>query len=246
MLANRKIIRSGLCSLLGLNSFACSPRDKLDFLEFYSKIPLKNVNQLQVNEENRYRTIIEEDEESGIGELRSLSMNPVDEEAWLYLGKEKIWVEVGKKATFRYVKLDVPYIISLINKFDDITFYHFHPSEIRWPFNVVQSTQEALPSSDDINNTIVGSVKFYGMHPNGRYRDRVCSLFGIVETSLTKEGIAYFSRRISEAEEYSGELRKKIDDCSTKSESPLKEIEEMIKRANSDKYIAFKFTPYLE
>ena len=97
----------------------------------------KVINDLVVNNRNKFKTVIYESEAEGILEMRKLIARSQIEESWVYLPQQKKWIEIGhneeaeKKIDKRYItkaKLDVHLLDKLMSEDNDMVLYHFHPS----------------------------------------------------------------------------------------------------------------------
>ncbi len=95
------------------------------------------IDELVVNNRNKYKTVIYENEEEGIAEMRKLIANSQTEESWVFLPNQEKWIEIGhneeaeKKIDKRYItkaKLDVQLLDKLMNENNNMVLYHFHPS----------------------------------------------------------------------------------------------------------------------
>ncbi len=183
----------------------------------------KVINELVVNNRNKFKTVIYESETEGILEMRKLIANSQIEESWVYLPNRKKWIEIGhneeaeKKIDKRYItkaKLDVQLLDKLMSEDNNMALYHFHPShslsledKIRRrkksdsPMNDKEIEKErikllirsAYPSRSDLLNMIGNSMEFFERNAEGNITFKVCSQYGITEYHLTDEGMAYLS-----------------------------------------------------
>ncbi len=179
------------------------------------------INELVVNNKNQYKTIIYENEEEGILEMRKLIETSQIEESWAYLPHHEKWIEIGyseeseKKIDEKYItkaKLDIQFLDELMNENNNMILYHFHPSyslsledkikERRKngsPMNDNEIKKErtrlliksAYPSRSDLMNMIGNSTEFLERNSDGNITFKVCSHYGITEYRLTDEGMAY-------------------------------------------------------
>lgn len=97
-------------------------------------------DKLAVNQTD-VRQIVPQNEEEGIQDMRKLVSSSPLEEAWVYLPKDELWVEIGKESRppgmcieqeFRFFQLttvlDVEFMHDLPSAgYDEIIVYHFHP-----------------------------------------------------------------------------------------------------------------------
>jgi len=179
------------------------------------------INELVVNNKNQYKTVIYENENEGILEMRKLIESSQIEESWAYLPHQEKWIEIGyneeseKKINESYItkaKLDIQFLDGLMNENNNMILYHFHPSyclsledKIKKrekndsPMNDNEIEKErirlliksAYPSRSDLLNMIGNSSEFFKRNPDGNITFKVCSHYGITEYRLTDEGMAY-------------------------------------------------------
>lgn len=181
------------------------------------------VNNLVVNNQNKYRTAIHKNEEEGILEMRQLINTSLIEECWIFLPHKGKWIEIGigeepeKKVDWRYltkVRLDVQFMDKLMAENNNMVVYHFHPShslcleekiierkEAGSPMNVQELEKErtrylvesAHPSKSDLMNMIVNSMEFFKRNLDGNITFKIGSHYGVTEYHLTENGRAYFN-----------------------------------------------------
>ncbi|ODS33139.1 MAG: hypothetical protein SCARUB_01763 [Candidatus Scalindua rubra] len=181
------------------------------------------INNLVVNNKNKFRTIIYKNEEEGILEMRKLINTSEIEESWTFLPHQEKWIEIGineeseRKINGNYITktgLDVQLLDELIIGNKDMVVYHFHPShslhledEIkeRNEKGLTMNDQEiekekikfliksAYPSKSDLMNMIGNSIEFFEKNPNGNITFKIGSYYGITEYYLTEEGRTYFN-----------------------------------------------------
>ena len=179
------------------------------------------INELVVNNKNQYKTVIYENEEEGILEMRKLIETSQIEESWAYLPRQEKWIEIGyneeseKKIDESYItkaKLDIQFLDELMNENNNMIIYHFHPSyslsledKIKRrkkngsPMNDNEIKKErtrlliksAYPSRSDLMNMIGNSTEFFERNSDGHITFKVCSHYGITEYRLTDEGMEY-------------------------------------------------------
>ena len=180
--------------------------------------------ELVVNVDNRYRSIVYKNEKRGIADMRNLLHSSRMEECWLYLPREKKWIEIGrgeapeKKLDNRYVtkvNLDVRFMEGLMAEYSLLVLYHIHPSytllledkmkagrENSHTMNANEREKErvlflmrrAFPSEQDLRNMIENTMVFYAANPQGNITFKICSYYGITEYKLTEKGRIYFAR----------------------------------------------------
>ena len=179
------------------------------------------INELVVNNKNQYKTIIYENENEGISEMRKLIESSQVEESWVYLPHQEKWIEIGyneeseKKIDESYItkaKLDIQFLDGLMNENNNMILYHFHTSyslsledKIKKrekdgsPMNDNEIEKErirlliksAYPSRSDLLNMIGNSMEFFERNSDGNITFKVCSHYGITEYRLADEGMAY-------------------------------------------------------
>ena len=180
------------------------------------------INELVVNNKNKYKTVIYENEEEGISEMRKLISNSQIEECWTYLPHHEKWIEIGymeeaeRKINDRYItksRLDVQFMDRLMNENNNMAVYHFHSSyclsfedkikerrEKGLPMNDNEIEKErirfliksAYPSISDLMNMVVNSMEFFERNPDGNITFKIGSHYGITEYNLTAEGREHF------------------------------------------------------
>jgi hypothetical protein len=180
------------------------------------------INELVVNNKNKYKTVIYENEEEGISEMRKLISNSQIEESWTYLPHQEKWIEIGyneeseRKIKENYItksRLDVQFIDELMNENSNMAVYHFHSSyclsledKIKerigngLPMNDSEIEKErirfliksAYPSRSDLMNMIGNSMEFFERNPDGNITFKIGSHYGITEYNLTAEGRKHF------------------------------------------------------
>jgi hypothetical protein len=181
------------------------------------------IDELVVNNRNKFKTVIFESEAEGIPEMRKLIASSQIEESWAYLPHREKWIEIGhneeaeKKIDKRYItkaELDVQLLNELMSEGHNIVLYHFHPShslsledKIRKreeggsPMNDREIEREriklliksAYPSRSDLLNMIGNTMEFFERNSEGNITFKVCSHYGITEYYLTDEGMAHLS-----------------------------------------------------
>ncbi len=179
----------------------------------------KVIDDLVVNNKNKFKTVIYESEAEGISEMKKLLANSLIEESWAYLPQHKKWFEIGhneeaeKKIDKSYITkavLDIQLLDKLINENNNMVLYHFHPShslsledkinkreERGTPMNDKEIEKErvklliksAYPSKSDLLSMIGNSMEFFERNAEGNITFKVCSHYGITEYYLTDEGI---------------------------------------------------------
>ncbi|MGR3174140.1 MAG: hypothetical protein ACUZ8N_06020 [Candidatus Scalindua sp.] len=179
------------------------------------------INELVVNNKNQYKTVIYEDENEGISEMRKLIESSQIEESWAYLPHQEKWIEIGydeeseKKINENYItkaKLDIQFLDGLMDENNNMILYHFHTSyclsledkikereENGSPMNDNEIEKEriksliksAYPSRSDLLNMIGNSTEFFERNSDGNITFKLCSHYGITEYRLTDEGMVY-------------------------------------------------------
>jgi len=181
------------------------------------------IDELVVNNRNKFKTVIFESEAEGVSEMRKLIASSLIEESWAYLPQRKKWIEIGhneeaeQKVDKRYItkaKLDVQLLDKLMSKDNNMILYHFHPShslsledkikkreEGGSPMNDREIEREriklliksAYPSRSDLLNMIGNTMEFFERNSEGNITFKVCSHYGITEYYLTDEGMAHLN-----------------------------------------------------
>jgi hypothetical protein len=179
------------------------------------------IDNLIVNNRNKFKTVIHESEAEGVSEMRKLIASSLIEESWAYLSHQQKWIEIGrneeaeKKIDKRYItkaELDIPLLDKLMNENNNMVLYHFHPShslsledKIRkreksgTPMDNKEIEKERVkilvkssyPSRSDLLNMIGNSMEFFERNAEGNITFKVCSHYGITEYYLTDEGMEY-------------------------------------------------------
>lgn len=179
------------------------------------------IDELVVNNRNTFKTVIHENEEEGISEMRKLIASSQIEESWAFLPHQEKWIEIGhneeteKKIDKRYITkamLDIQLLDELMSENNSMALYHFHPSyslsledkirkqkEDGLPMNDKEIEREkirlliksAYPSRSDLLNMIGNTTEFFERNSDGDITFKICSHYGITEYHLTDEGITY-------------------------------------------------------
>ncbi len=114
------------------------------YLSKLDPLPKKYVDKLVVNRSEDFRTRAYMSESEGVEQIRSLVNSSLYEEAWAYLPKKKLWIEVGRKEDYTLEMRNVrenefkPYFISsaeidhqclskILTENSHVVLYHFHP-----------------------------------------------------------------------------------------------------------------------
>ncbi len=97
-------------------------------------------------------------------------------------------------------------VIELFNEISELVFYHPHPTNLaitnhfisaRGAGNLTQSCldqaksetlEAALPGIPDLASLFQFSRIFHGLHPHGRFAERIVSAYGITEYAVTERG----------------------------------------------------------
>jgi len=183
----------------------------------------KVIDELVVNNRNKFKTVIYDSEEDGISRMRKLIASSQMEESWAYLPHQEKWIEIGhneeaeRKINKRYItkaKLDVQFLDELMSENNNMTLYHFHPAyclsledkikkreEDGSPMNDNEVERErirlliksAYPSRSDLLNMIGNSMEFFERNSEGNITFKICSHYGITEYHLSDTGMAYLN-----------------------------------------------------
>ncbi len=181
------------------------------------------VNNLVVNNKNKYRTVIHKSEGKGILEMRQLINTSPIEECWIFLPHKRKWIEIGngeepeKKVDGRYItkaRLDVKFMDRIMIENSNMVVYHFHPSHSLcleekiierkgkgFPMKAQELEKERTkylvesshPSKSDLMSMIVNSMEFFKSNLDGNITFKIGSYYGVTEYHLTENGRAYFN-----------------------------------------------------
>ena len=163
----------------------------VDYL-YQNEIPLKPLNNLEVNTNISYRGYKYMNREEGLEELIELSKISKKEESWLFLPDKNLWIE---NATFQgenYAIISNFAYDAILGDSKEYYAYHIHNrpdlklENYNWP------DSSLVPSRADIIVMINRSSKLYRKFPDGKSVHGMVSPAGIVEYNLTKEGREYF------------------------------------------------------
>jgi hypothetical protein len=224
-------------------------------------------DKLAVNQTD-VRQIVPQNEEEGIQDMRKLVSSSPLEEAWVYLPKDELWVEIGKKSRppgmcieqeFRFFQLttvlDVEFMHDLPSAgYDEIIVYHFHPDS---NFKSIENAAKRLKKR---HRSSVFTRQMYVLNkinPKGEVAYKICSCYGVAEFYLTEKGKAHFNQVFLLEKErdflVKGRTEINIISCNANlrlfefagfnkgyTESAAKELAGLM----SSEYIRITFTPY--
>lgn len=198
MKINKNSVKAGLAGLL---LSGCSvinyPSSKL--------VPVEN---LQVNETNKFREVSVKSEEEGIKEMRKNMQHSLVGESLVFLPKQGMWREVGKlnneyqeKDDVYYVKrkLDYGVIVDLIKENKNLVFYHFNQDSLpegiydKIPEQSVR-IQNAIPSPGEVLDIFELGVEFNCYYGEGTIEGRLVSKEGVTKFGFTEEGVDKYLR----------------------------------------------------
>lgn len=166
--------------------------------------------------------------------LQSFCARGLNEDLWYYSVADGVLHDTGRSGTYLHVYPDKERIFNLLNQYEELIEYHFHSADHGlFGTHAWQPVSKAIPSEGDVNNMMLSSLFIQRFHPEGRFRSRVISLYGIVEYSLKPEGYARFREDIDGLEAYAHTWSKKMTELLKSSAS----LEEILKQG-SDEYIA--------
>jgi hypothetical protein len=182
-------------------------------LETYSQnredIPLSCSSHIVVNTENVERKINHLSENDGIYDISKLVRESSYEEAWIFIPKKDLWIEIGYNETgwiedslsrSNSVQTDTSYIQKLMKENDELVMYHFHPiKDYDKPNDMISIKNEktgalrrdiktAIPSSEDLQCLVDLQKMYHKENKNGDISGIVVSHTGITEYFLTKSG----------------------------------------------------------
>ena len=165
-------------------------------------VKFKYLENLVVNNDSTYRTIVYKNEEEGIEDMLKLVKTSKLEEAWIFLPNWNLWYEIGKTSRnyfkegtyFSTISIDGEFRDKLIRENDNLVYYHFHPefnSEDIYKKIFGQNIiiQGAILSHGDLIEAITSTRDFYKYHPNGKTKFSTVSGEGIIDFYMTEEGL---------------------------------------------------------
>lgn len=166
-------------------------------------LPLKIVDNLVVNIDTNYRTVIYKTEKEGVKDMQELVKISKVEEAWVFDKNWNIWYEVGnlskqyeeeKESYFLYLTLDTKYIKKLTKESDNLVLYHFHPEFVPESVYSIMSKQSvdvqtSLPSINDLTAGLYFERGFHISNPKGNMSSGLVAPEGIINFHFTKAGI---------------------------------------------------------
>jgi len=194
-----------VCSLLSLAAAGVFPRPPV------VNAPLAFESHLTVNDRSNARVAVRASQEEGEQEISHLIRQSAPEESWLFDPIAGVWYDCGYRSHYDGVEPDRRFITAMIHSRKYLLHYHSHPAERVRPNILLQPLDWALPSANDINNMIIGTLFMRHEHPDGSFRSRVGSLYGVTEYGLTADGVRVLGRcDILEIREYAEQLRTRI------------------------------------
>ena len=125
--------RIALASYLVLFGYAGFKKAPKDWDYFFNPPPkLVQTEKLAVNFFPKIRTIVKKNEEQGIKDLQQLVMDSESEEAFAYLPKKELWVEIGVAnsvskegaVSIDKVYVDMLAVYSLMKQNKHLVLYH--------------------------------------------------------------------------------------------------------------------------
>lgn len=235
------------------------------------------VDSLILNTFPHIRSIIFQDEQAGVRDQIELLRNEVLEEGWLYLPAHECWVEIANQSTLetthdsyrRGLSFDDAYWFDMIERYDDLIHFHYHPNQIPsiqmiadhfreegYPLTEEELerittdkvTEHSLPSRSDYDSMITTSRRFYHYHPGGDYRYKLVSEYGVTEFRVPN-GFDVEDRRYRVRGDLTSTLDGLIDvQRLTLAElrylEPIERLQETIRVMNAQGLIHLYFTPH--
>jgi len=205
------IISVGALALAGLKIKNLSDKLFPEQEEPYVPLEERYRENLVINYENLYRTVIHKSKKEGIKDMLKLISSSKLEEGWAYFSKDSIWVEIMKNEKIMQTtndgytatgEFDLPYLKKIMKENDNLTLYHIHPSDQKFDTdNLSESRIEemrksreittAIPSGEDISSLIGLSLTYHDINPKGKLKYAVCSERGVIEFGLTEKGMKH-------------------------------------------------------
>ncbi|MDP2946766.1 MAG: hypothetical protein Q8N88_01500 [Nanoarchaeota archaeon] len=181
-----------------------------------SKIPLKYVNNLIINNGDSYITYTYKSEEGGIRDMLNLTSSSDLEEAWIYIPEKELWVENGINSRkidigsyiINEVFLNLNQILNLSRNYEELHLYHIHPDNINikneiklqkggnLKFNsknnemlsISRMIDSTVPQHSDIINMMRISKYVYDINPKTKILSYTITTLGISKYNLTGIG----------------------------------------------------------
>lgn len=178
---------------------------------------LRYLDNLVVDPSQDHRTAAVRSEEEGVADIRRLVATSQTEWSWAYMPKVRLWVSLGKEAHpqrsegkdgfVTSLELDENALDALLNSYDEIMLYHFHPrtGPLKEAYNqkaleegespdfiervmAKSAVLSAMPSPTDFLSMILNSRIFYRRRSAKSLVAKVCSPLGVTEFFLTEKG----------------------------------------------------------
>jgi hypothetical protein len=233
-------------------------------------VPKRQVSNLVVNIVNEHINVTHKSEKDGIEDIIKIAQESEYEEAWLHAvsPSESIWIENGLNELIEesegingsFHSLDLKISGKTIKKYDDVTFYHFHPQKNykfdelhKWnekvsgntPFELIRlhySAKSSMPSSNDIDVMVevYKSLKDNSKRP----KFKVVSVYGITEYTLTEQGLKRFVNGTECAAHWAYDVEKKAGNSSIFSKDTTHIVADKMAKRMSDDFIRVAYTPH--
>jgi hypothetical protein len=237
----RKSIRHAICEIvIGFSAATVIVAPWIAIADAVKNIPAEkgvyravHMDKLAVNTVDRIYAVVDEDERQGIQDLRKLLGSSINEEAWAYLPKKKVWIEIGINETITdrsiSTTINCEKLEEIWRQNQEIIMYHIHP--------YLQIEDEkgrsytAFPSHSDLEAMVKFSMEFYAGNPKGTITHKIASKYGITEYNLTEKGRELLK------------TRNVIPDYALKTRAGIQNARAVLSLSNV-KYLEILFTPY--
>ncbi|MBS3107674.1 hypothetical protein J4468_02050 [Candidatus Woesearchaeota archaeon] len=194
--------------------FSCVNIKLKDEIYFSVKEVPKYTHQLRVNLDDCCYYIVKQDERKGIIDLSALVNKEscaffnkgFDEEAFAFLPKKNLWIETGVEhmnyVNVRGMSTNLELYKKIINENDQIFMYHFHPDDPALMNSLMSFGEKffgnnakkiwqmgiAFPSRSDLTAMLGFLYNFLNVHPDGIFKCKIASPFGVMEYYPTELG----------------------------------------------------------
>ncbi|MFH1053447.1 MAG: hypothetical protein V1740_03450 [Candidatus Woesearchaeota archaeon] len=188
--------------------------------------PLRIVSRFAANPGNDYRTVLKISENEAIRQLEGL-LESNYEEAWAFLPEKQQFIEIGQWEQKFSTKMrsfnnrhdwDYDHLVELLIENDDIVIYHTQPKpnekyveEVKDRYREFGYSEElierkafeyiislSLPNPMDMARMIRASLAIKDIHPEGQFRVKLCSPYGVTEYWLTDQGADFIKGPVAD------------------------------------------------
>ena len=203
---------SGLISLVFASTLGAQEKDLPDswkkWVDKYDRGGIYEVEDtLSVNTIDGVRKVIPQSEKEGIEEMRGLVSSSELEEAWAYIPKHELWVEVGMNERLidsdiksddgngfmqvAAIDIDKAYVEKIAKDHGPITLYHFHPEDEHGldesGYINIQYYYNGLASSNDVAAMMKHYYEIELQHEGVKIDHAVVSQFGVTTFKPNRE-----------------------------------------------------------